>query len=71
MSLIELAQADTPDALDDYIEAHVHGPVRLDRHIEALVLDPSYRGTRVEAAAGRLPCPVQWHNGFRLAVDEL
>ncbi|WP_435831101.1 DUF3626 domain-containing protein [Polymorphospora rubra] len=72
MSLIGLAHADTPDdALDDYIEAHVHGPVRLDRDVEALVLDPSFRGTDVEAAARRLPCPVEWHPGFRLSVARM
>lgn len=71
MALIELARADTRDDLDDYIEAHVHRPVRLDRHVEALVLDPSYRGTDVESAAALLPCPVRWHAGFRLAADEL
>jgi Protein of unknown function (DUF3626) len=49
----------------------VHGPVRLDADVEALVLDPSYRGTAVEAAAARLACPVQWHAGFRLAVADL
>lgn len=71
MSLVELARADSRDMLDDYIEAHVHGPVRLDRDVEALVLDPSYRGTEVETVASRLPCPVQWHAGFRLAIHEL
>jgi hypothetical protein len=72
MSLIELAEADDPDdLLDDYIEAQVHGPVRLDRDVEAVVLDPSFRGTRVEQAADRLGCPVEWHGGFRLAVAEL
>lgn len=71
LSLIELAESDDQDALDDYVEAHVHGPVRLDRHVEALVLDPSYRGTEVEAAAARLPCPVEWHQGFRLSLEEL
>jgi len=71
MSLIELAEADQQDALDDYIEAQVHGPVRLDRDVEALVLDPSYRGTDVEAAAHRLPCLVRWHPGFRLSLVEL
>ncbi|MEV5743041.1 DUF3626 domain-containing protein [Microbispora rosea] len=60
-----------PDLLDDYIEAQVHGPVRLDRDVEALVLDPSYRGTAVEAAARRLPCPVEWHSGFRLTIEHL
>ncbi|AGL18742.1 DUF3626 domain-containing protein [Actinoplanes sp. N902-109] len=71
MSLIGLALQDEQDALDDYIEAHVHGPVRIDRDVEALVLDPSYRGTEVERAARRLPCPVEWHAGFRLPVTEL
>jgi transposase len=40
MALIELAEADGQDALDDYVEAQVHGPVRPDRDVEALVLDP-------------------------------
>ncbi|MFD8219458.1 DUF3626 domain-containing protein [Streptomyces sp. NPDC059697] len=71
MSLIELAEADEQDALDDYIEAQVHGPVDLARDMEALVLDASYRGTAVEAAARRLPCPVEWHPGYRLPVEEL
>jgi hypothetical protein len=71
LSLIELAEADVQDALDDYIEAHVHRPVLLDRQVEALVLDPSYRGTQIEAIAARLPCPVEWHPGFRLAVTDL
>lgn len=71
MGLIALALADEQDVLDDYIEAQVHGPVRPDSHVEALVLDPCYRGTDVEAAAGRLGCAVEWHPGFRLTVDEL
>lgn len=71
MSLVEVAEADSQDALDDYIEAQVHGPLVLDRHVEALVLDPSYRGTGVEAAARRLPCPLEWHPGVRISVEEL
>ena len=72
MSLIELAEADDPDdLLDDYSEAQVHGPVRLDRDVEAVVLDPSFRGTRVEEIARGLRCPVEWHGGFRLAAAEL
>ncbi|MDR7274949.1 DUF3626 domain-containing protein [Catenuloplanes atrovinosus] len=59
------------DPLDDYVEAHVHGPVLLDRDVEALVLDPSYAGTAVEAAARALPCPVEWHPGFRVSAGEL
>ena len=72
MSLIDLAEAAEPvDALDDYIEAQVHGPVRVDRDVEAVVLDPSFRGTLVEDAAHGLGCPVEWHGGFRLGTTEL
>ncbi|WP_405497670.1 DUF3626 domain-containing protein [Streptomyces sp. NBC_00096] len=70
-SLIELAEGDALDALDDHIEAQIHGPVGFDRDVEALVLDPSYRGTDVESAAHDLPCPIEWHPGFRLGVAEL
>jgi hypothetical protein len=72
MDLIGMALADTTaDALDDYIEAQIHGPVRLDRDIEALILDPCYQGTEVEELAGRLPCRVTWHPGFRLTIEEM
>ncbi len=71
MSLIDLAAADDRDALDDYIEAHVHGAVRLDRDVEALVLDPCFRDTTVESLARALPCPIEWHPGFRLSIDDL
>ncbi|MEV0547120.1 DUF3626 domain-containing protein [Nocardia salmonicida] len=71
MSLIALAEMDEADVLDTYIEAHIHGPVRLDRDVEAIVLDPSHRGTSIETAARRLPCAVEWHNGFHLSVGSL
>lgn len=71
MSLIALAEADEQDALNDYIEAQVHAGVVLARDVEALVLDACYRGTPVEAAARRLPCPVEWHPGYRLTVAGL
>lgn len=71
MDLIALADADDQDLLDDYIEAHLHGPLRFDRDVEAVVLDPCYRGTPVERAAMGLGCEVEWHPGYRLAVDEL
>ncbi|MFK0251079.1 DUF3626 domain-containing protein [Amycolatopsis azurea] len=70
-ALIALAERDETDLLDDYVEAHVHGPVELATDVEALVLDPSHRGTDVEKAALRLDCPVEWHPGFRLATEEL
>jgi hypothetical protein len=65
------AAAAAHDDLDDYVEAHVHGGVRFDTDVEALVLDPCFRGGRVEAAAGRLGCAVEWHPGFRVATAAL
>jgi hypothetical protein len=57
--------------LDDYIEAHVHGVVRLDRDVEALVLDPCYRSTHIEEQARLLGVWVEWHEGRVLGVEEL
>lgn len=71
MGLIPLADSAAGDPLDDYIEAHVHGPVSLASDVEALVLDPCYRGTEVEHLARALPCPLEWHAGFRLSAEAL
>jgi hypothetical protein len=69
--LAELAAATDHDLLDDYVEAHVHGVVHLVDDVEALVLDPGYRGTDVEADAQALGVPVEWHPGYRLDVATL
>jgi hypothetical protein len=71
MSLIAAAAAEQRDRLDDYVETHIHGPVRLGADVEALVLDPSFRDTEIETLARQLPCPLEWHPGFRLHVDEM
>ncbi|MFD5857890.1 DUF3626 domain-containing protein [Streptomyces chartreusis] len=71
MHLLALAEADDRDALDDYVEAQIHGGVVLARDVEAVVLDAGYRGTPVETAARLLPCPVEWHPGYGLTVPEL
>jgi hypothetical protein len=71
MSLIAEAVNARCDPLDDHIEAQVHGPVRLASDVEALVLDPCYRDTDVEALARRLPCSIEWHPGFVLSVETL
>src|SRR4051794_24132599 len=71
MSLVEIANSSDTDLLDDYIEAQVHGPVRLGEDVEALVLDPCFRGTYVEHLAYSLPCAVEWHAGFRLSTHGL
>jgi len=59
------------DPLDHYIEAHVHGAVIIARDVEAIVLDPSFRNTDVEALANALPCRVEWHAGFHADADLL
>ena len=73
MELIAFVEADTPsiDPLDAYVEAHVHGPLRIDKDVEAVVLDPSHRGTAVEEASQHLPCAVEWHDGFRMSEDRI
>jgi hypothetical protein len=71
MALVPLAEADDCDPLDNYIEAHVHGPLHLDKDVEAIVLDPCFQGTVVEEQARALPCPTEWHPGFQLHVEVL
>jgi hypothetical protein len=73
MDLIALAEANPTglDLIDNYIEAHVHGVLDVATDVEALVLDPSYLGTSVDAVATKLPCPVEWHQGFRLPLHLL
>jgi hypothetical protein len=51
MALVEHADAQTPDALDDYIEAHVHGPIVLSRDVER---HPAYRGAEFVALGSSL-----------------
>ncbi|BCJ47934.1 hypothetical protein GCM10010168_22930 [Actinoplanes ianthinogenes] len=70
-ALADLADADDKEPLDDYVEAHVHGGVVLARDVEALVLDPCFRDTEVEADAHLLGVPVQWHHGFRARIDDI
>jgi len=57
------------DVLDSYVEAHLHGVVDLATDVEALVLDPAFRGSDVEHAAEALPFAVEWHRGFRVDLD--
>lgn len=61
--------------LDGYIEAQVHGVVSLADDVEAIVLDPSFRGDDVEyeiaAAAAQFGFYVEWHRGTELAVHDV
>ncbi|MBB5872615.1 GNAT superfamily N-acetyltransferase [Allocatelliglobosispora scoriae] len=62
-------------SLDDYIEAQVHGVVDLAADAEALVLDPSFRGTGtgelLAAIARDAGIGVEWHAGFQLTAPEV
>ena len=49
--LAALADESGLDDLDECIEAHVHGGVRFDADVEAIVLDPSSRRPRSKTAA--------------------
>lgn len=73
MGLVTLAQENATklDPLDDYIEAHVHDKIDICEDVEAIVLDPSYRGTQIEQTACSLPISVEWHDGFGLASEHL
>lgn len=69
--LCRLADASGLDDLDDCVEAHVHGGVRFGADVEAVVLDPCFAGTAVEAAAARLGCGVEFHAGFRVSPEQI
>ena len=72
MALIDLAEQNSlglDPALDNYVEAHVHGPLSIEKDVEAVVLDPSYRETAIEKAALQLACDVEWHDGFDLRSE--
>ncbi|MFD4770188.1 DUF3626 domain-containing protein [Streptomyces niveus] len=61
--------------LDTYVEAQVHGDIDLGRDAEALVADPSFRGTGtgrlLAATARRCGIALEWHAGFVLAAEEV
>ena len=57
-------------ALDDYIEAQVHGPVQLRAHAEAVVLDPSFTGTPIAELFAAVGVPVEWNGGFELRARD-
>jgi hypothetical protein len=60
-------------ALDDYVEAQIHGELSLAGDVEALVADPSFQHTDVgrilAGIAERHGFDLLWHGGFELPVD--
>jgi hypothetical protein len=59
------------DRLDHYIEAHVHGEVKVPEDVEALVIDPSFDDHPVMEMADRRGLLVETHPGYVAEVDEL
>jgi hypothetical protein len=61
--------------LDEYIEAQVHGAVRLAADVAALVVDPSFgdtpAGALLLATAARYGFAAEWHPGSALTVSDV
>lgn len=77
LKLREASAYDAPGvigrALDDYIEAQVHGDIDLSTDVEALVADPSYQetpvGDQLSSLCAQYNISLSWHPGFRLAAQ--
>jgi hypothetical protein len=61
--------------LDHFIEAQVHGDIRLHDDVEALVADPSFASTgtgrSLEELCARYAIRLHWHGGYVLAASEV
>lgn len=61
--------------LDSYIEAQVHGEIRLCEDAEWLVADPAFRnhpvGETLAEACARHDIALCWHPGFTLPVEDV
>jgi GNAT superfamily N-acetyltransferase len=62
-------------ALNDYIEAHVHGELRSEVDVDAVVIDPAFRdlgvGELLLEAARRHGFQAEWHAGLVLALSDV
>lgn len=62
-------------ALDSFIEAQVHGRIRLDEDVDELVADPAFRdqsvGELLAEVSARYGCSLTWHPGFCLSASEV
>ncbi|WP_051809774.1 DUF3626 domain-containing protein [Actinoplanes subtropicus] len=57
-------------ALDNYVEAQIHGGLTLSEDVAAVVADPSFRGTPYEAHLAALSETLLWSPGFTLTPAE-
>ena len=61
VALAERQRAST-DVLDDYVEAHVHGPLTLSEDVEALVQDVGFAPkTPIETGVAHF---VEWYRSY-------
>ncbi|WP_309135890.1 DUF3626 domain-containing protein [Brevibacterium oceani] len=59
------------DRLDHYIEAHIHGEVKVPEDVEALVIDPSFDDHAVLETADRCGLAVETHPGYVAEVSRI
>lgn len=59
------------DSLDHYIEAHVHGGVKVPEDVEALVVDPSFDDHAALEKAEGCGLAVETHPGYVAEVAEI
>ncbi|GAA3352049.1 DUF3626 domain-containing protein [Amorphoplanes nipponensis] len=64
-----LARPQPGRAMDDYVEAQIHGGLDLARDVEAVVADPSFAATPTVALLAAV-APVRYHPGFVLPAAE-
>ncbi|MCA1054227.1 DUF3626 domain-containing protein [Rossellomorea aquimaris] len=61
--------------LNHYMEAQIHGPISLEKDVEVLVADPSFKNTTVgktlEQICSRYSINLEWHMGFTLHEDDV
>ena len=70
VAALGVARPQAGRALDDYVEAQVHGGLDVGADVAAVVADPSFRGTRYESLLRTLHGVLTWSPGFRLSPAE-
>jgi Protein of unknown function (DUF3626) len=62
-------------SLDSFVEAQIHGSVRIDEDVESLIADPSFRngpvGEVLDSISTKYRVPLFWHPGFILPVKNI
>lgn len=58
-------------SLDGYLEAQIHGGLTIPQDVTAVIADPSFRGTAIEADLRALSAPLRWTPGFVLPAADV